>query len=470
MPSGLLTLFGRAIKARKQAQAWYKSAHLDDLGHAHFIYILTKVQDILRPLVPVVQTTRPDKTRSPDDESTANRFTKLTVEEIAQEETEDSDANIAKLPPVVPAQIEQNDRDTEDEFFFAIRLFLKGIHELQNVVQEAWFKRQDFNMDLMASGLLANMAIDLVRRAEDQLESLLVRHRQYPISLFPVWTLPALLYYHYHPLPDTINVRDAVYPSGVDVTMEDMEYDEIHANWCFWPVSTSLKLCVNNASRHRVLDIEESHLASAGGNKNSDIKRTYKLAKMLQTYTMTTKKIPAQDEVTRGMKLLFQQVTSKDKSIPIWVVFGMQTLLDIQDIMDFSMGEGKGPNVPYNNLKGVFGRQIHEAWPQFGWWRPPFAVCMNKTSIALYEKCKVEMYESEDELLRDDPSAIMYNPIRCGLLKYGIHRTIHRCGLELERESGLCLVMAHLYTAVHKTLVFGNENIHPLRISADILI
>lgn len=183
---------------------------------------------------------------------------------------------------------------------------------------------------------------------------------------------------------------------------------------------------------------------------------------------MTTKKIPAQDEVTRGMKLLFQQVTSKDKSIPIWVVFGMQTLLDIQDIMDFSMGEGKGYNVPYNNLRGVKVKQALFAYLQ--WW-PTFALCRNKTSMALLKKCLNDMDEIEEvELKRDDLSAIKYNPIRCGLLKYDLHRTMHRCGLELERESGLCVVMAHLYTAVYTTLVVGNENIHRLWILADIPI
>ena len=42
-------------------------------------------------------------------------------------------------------------------------------------------------------------------------------------------------------------------------------------------------------------------------------------------------------QVTRGMKLMFT-----DKVIPIWVTFGIQTLLDIQDIIDYRIGEGEG--------------------------------------------------------------------------------------------------------------------------------
>jgi pyruvate/2-oxoglutarate dehydrogenase complex dihydrolipoamide acyltransferase (E2) component len=46
VPSPLLTVFGRAIKARKEAQAWYKAANLEDEGHHHFISILSRVQEI----------------------------------------------------------------------------------------------------------------------------------------------------------------------------------------------------------------------------------------------------------------------------------------------------------------------------------------------------------------------------------------------------------------------------------------
>ena len=40
----------------------------------------------------------------------------------------------------------------------------------------------------------------------------------------------------------------------------------------------------------------------------------------------------------------------KENEIPIWTQFGIQILLGLQYIMDFSMGKGDGPNVSYNNL------------------------------------------------------------------------------------------------------------------------
>jgi hypothetical protein len=137
VPSALLTVFGRAIKARKEAQAWYKSAQLEDEGNGHhFIDILSRVQEVLRPLVPAAKVSKPETTKSSRENGVKNRFSELTVEEAADSATKGNTNPEASLPPVV-AEIEQSDEEAEKEFFFAIHSFLKGIHEIQDVVQEA---------------------------------------------------------------------------------------------------------------------------------------------------------------------------------------------------------------------------------------------------------------------------------------------------------------------------------------------
>ena len=43
----------------------------------------------------------------------------------------------------------------------------------------------------------------------------------------------------------------------------------------------------------------------------------------------------------------------KTREILIWATFGIQLLLDIQDIMDYSMGKGEGYNVSFNCMRRV---------------------------------------------------------------------------------------------------------------------
>jgi hypothetical protein len=207
-----------------------------NLSHHHFVVILSRVQEVLRPLVPAAKVAKPE----PRATGVENRFSGLTVEEAADFATKANTNLEATLPPVVAAEIEQSDEEAEEKFSFAIHSFLKGIHEIQNIVQEAWFKRQDFTMDPMAAALLSDNSIDLVKRAEAELDLLLKRPTRFPASKFPVWCLPALLYHHYHPLSNDLNIRDAVFPSEVYIRVEDDDYDKIHANWCFWPVYTGL--------------------------------------------------------------------------------------------------------------------------------------------------------------------------------------------------------------------------------------
>jgi hypothetical protein len=246
----------------------------------------------LRPLISIAKVVKLENTNGVD-----NRFSNLTVEEAADTPSKENTKPQATLPPVVAAEIEQSEEEAEEELFLAIHSFLAGIHEIQDVVQDSWFKTQDFNRNPMASALLANTAIDLVRRAESELDLLLKRPSKYLALKFPVWCLPALIYHHYHALPDDVSIQDLVVPSEVSTRANENDYDKIHANWCFWSVYTGLRFCVNRIKKFPHLDANEEELQAIGANSVTDIKRTFKLAKEFRVYTSTHKRVWAQDEV-----------------------------------------------------------------------------------------------------------------------------------------------------------------------------
>jgi hypothetical protein len=300
-------------------------------------------------------------------------------------------------------------------------------------------------MDVLAATLLSNTAIDLVRCAEGKLDLLLKRPSKYPASKLPVWCLLALLYHHHHPLPDDVNIRDAVVPSDVIIRANVDDYDKMHANWCFWPVYTGLRFCVNRVKKFKYLDANEAELESIGAHSVKDIKRTFDLAKEFRIYASANQRFWAQDEVTRGMKLMFT-----DHCIPIWVTFGIQTLLDIQDINDYRMGEGKGYNVPYNHLRARLDTEL-DAWRlEFKEWKPPFSSQLGKDTRS-WQECSLRRGNIgvyHDLIEHNDIPAIKFNPIRCGLMNYDLYLQLHECGFHLEMFSGLASVLGHLYTAV----------------------
>lgn len=123
---------------------------------------------------------------------------------------------------------------------------------------------------------------------------------------------------------------------------------------------------MNRVKKFPYLDANEAELEAIGADSVKDIKRTFDLANEFRIYTSIHKRFWAQDKVTLGMKLTFT-----DHVIPIWVTFGIQTLLDIQHINDYRIGEGNGYNVPYNHMRGTLNDEM-DAWKEFAEWEPPF--------------------------------------------------------------------------------------------------
>ncbi|KAF1976076.1 hypothetical protein BU23DRAFT_631418 [Bimuria novae-zelandiae CBS 107.79] len=453
VPSALMTLFGRAIKAQKDAVAWYKSSQQDDAGHIRFINVLEETAKTLRPLIKVLKSQTNGNKASSGMDSIHNRFSKLTVEEATDAATNAQTQNIeTRLPPVASVQIEQSDSEAEEEFFFAFYSFLKGLHELQDVVQEAWFRWQNFNIDLIAAALLTNTVIDLVRHAESEFDLLLKRPSKYLASMFPVWSLPALLYHRHHPSPDGIGIRDVVLPSDVHVTIQENDYEKMHANWCLWPVYTGLRYCVNRIKKSEPMDADEDELAAIGADTVGDIKRISNLAKEFRMYACATKNFFEQDEVTRSMKLIFSNYR-----IPIWTTFGIQLLLNIQDIMDFSMREGKGHKIPFDSLQRILDEEL-ENWHNFEEWELLFKPSVEDTgSKAQRELVKESLRTYNDIIGHQMTPAIEYNTIRCGLIKYDLSSTLHEAGRHLEQFMCYVSTTAHLYTANMENVLYGQD-------------
>jgi hypothetical protein len=239
VPKALEKVFNRAIKARRMVWSWFESAqkgHTSNRRHSHFIDVLVKAMKALKPLIP-----QDSNDGELDYVPVQNRFTSLSVEETDPYDDLIPEVRQQTLPKVATGSIEQGEEGIEEEFFFAIESFLKELDEIRMFVLGEWLEYFETGKGLTRAALLANTAVDLVRSAEYQLGHALIRPKKYPANKFPVWTLPALLYYRSHERFQDQSPDLFVTPS-LRVVSEDALHRCDQERYCFWNVYAALKI------------------------------------------------------------------------------------------------------------------------------------------------------------------------------------------------------------------------------------
>ncbi|KAF1968052.1 hypothetical protein BU23DRAFT_602500 [Bimuria novae-zelandiae CBS 107.79] len=221
VPPGLESLFKRLLKLHRQANQFHESRNTEerdlasDASHRYFNGVLQETVDILRPLLSGSPKTSkfPRATASVEAinlvEDAIHKFSSLNIAGSSRDyvppidtrvppEDSQSDATIEqeikRLPEVKTVVVEMNEDQQEDEFFVLIEMFIGEIHEIREPLIKWWTAYKAGTMELSIVAVLTNVAIDLVRQAELEFEQFLVRPKKFPAALFPVSTLPILLY------------------------------------------------------------------------------------------------------------------------------------------------------------------------------------------------------------------------------------------------------------------------------------
>ncbi|KAF2877706.1 hypothetical protein BDV95DRAFT_480836 [Massariosphaeria phaeospora] len=459
VPGALSRLFTRAIKARQKAAEWFGSSHENTIvdesnrTHAHFVDILQKVAAILRPLVPEPEPRkatqqRPHKSKPSATHKLSNVFSHLVVEDTHELDDTQGDENgasdtatkydepLESLPPVNPVEIHQDETEIEAEFFFAVQSFITTVHDVRDMVQETWFEYKDGKVDSIKASLIANTAIDLVRHAESEFDLLLKRPTKYPAQTFPVWSLPALLFLHQHPgFVEHNDILEFCLPSGL---MMPRSQNCTHVYWCLWPVYSGLKYYLDATLRGKkpktdVLNVSRSAFDPVNG-AHEDAWRTIKLAEKFRHITVQHKSVVSIDEITRGMAYMF-----KSRTVPIWVTFGMQILLDVQDILGPSQVEA-----PFQELHDFLDYQIAATEALRQSWSLPFGTGDVEGPDLDFIASRLEQSKS---ISGDSCDSLRQNPFRCGLFRYDANVQLRESWLALEFQTAQICVMAHLYTA-----------------------
>jgi hypothetical protein len=163
VPPALQRVFDRVILARTKAVKWFDESQSSDHGsnkrHSYFIGILDQASKLLQPLISRLESVS-------EYIKVHNRFAGLTVEETDPLDKLIIEVKEKQLPNVDPIPIKQDDEEVEDEFFFAIALFVEDTYRVRGYIVREWEEYKQTGEGLTRTAILSNTAVDLVRSAK----------------------------------------------------------------------------------------------------------------------------------------------------------------------------------------------------------------------------------------------------------------------------------------------------------------
>ncbi|KAE9993616.1 hypothetical protein Vi05172_g7776 [Venturia inaequalis] len=187
VPPTIFHTLDRAISVRKAHTAWYANFAKECDQHMHFVKVLEEVRNILHPLLRKRTSRAPTK---PSLASSANqenqqptttlhtRFDLLGMEDLPDDDDASNDDSPA--PPSVSAaqngntvthvQVVIPNDDQLAEQHFKVWCFFEDLNSLRSLIEKTWTDYHDEKLDLIPATLTTNIAVDLVRSMEAELQ------------------------------------------------------------------------------------------------------------------------------------------------------------------------------------------------------------------------------------------------------------------------------------------------------------
>lgn len=359
VPTTLVRVLDRAILLRKNFSA-ETGSNIFDEGHAYFRGILEKTREVLKPRSPSEtvndRLTKPvsaidaaDVARSEDIQ---NIFDKLDLEEPSQEFLDSPDV----VPSSQPGKERQPNYEvealqTKEEEYLAVHCLLEDVKHIRRFLCALWGNYQD-GMDLIATSITVNTAIDFVRTLEQDPVSRFPAKRDYEDMIRPFFMVQCA---HRGQDPNHRQRRDDMFNMAVYDLLEDIiqsgsvpQYKPGHFGYRDTRLPWSQK-----SPRDQIHD---DRLVLLEGFPD------------LVLLSMIRSKSPlAEDELMRGVRTM-----SPGKDIPLWLVFAAQCFLDAQHELKEAISNGHDQlKASANSLKASIEENLkfHESvrivnWPK----------------------------------------------------------------------------------------------------------
>jgi hypothetical protein len=487
MPHGFLNLIRRCIIARSSTTDWYASNTTEEDSdteektdsHSHFTSVLEDVFRTLMTSFPAANAaggnSRTTETQSGQQQTTndaktaplANLFELLAVEgaddDLARDEdvsADDSTAPESKAPPgtLKPRyEIEHDDNDVEEEFFFALQLFFCDLHRLKFVLEELWERYRDGEIDLTVAAVATNTAFDLVRKAESDF----LREMPIPAKFSQFSRGGDLCYLNYIDISAKQGCRpeDTERPGDL---FDFNRYDDVEH--CFLVPYLCLKQfgmeVEERNGRIPMMSVEQERRLVSGprsdltGRERHEEDSTVLLSSVAVIASfVSVSNAPSEDEFCVGIRQLV-----KKQKLPLWLIFAAQNYLDVHHILRTDVGRG----LEELQTAGTAARATLEQHFRFMKAnkcelrdRKDESTCreimkdVEEWGCTTQEAKYLNKYSTRKSGVRWDANCVVKkHPLLAGILKFGLHLTIQWEGILLVNSITTILSVAHLYNAV----------------------
>lgn len=366
MPLNILRVVQRAIHARKRCADWFRKTGAKDEasieGHDHFINVLENALAILLPCCPKsAQTSKQEqkpKTSALEPESShnlSNRFGMLNVEDtndivldLAASDISATSATKKSSKATTPHSSDVYELEIQHgtDLAFLIFCFFEDLHRIQDFIKETWGKQKAGTVDLETAAVTTNIALDIVRRAEEDIIATAPAMLAKPRSFQAI----AMVIFHADALAkgddvdkrlsssDTLKITEFdefIYLSTARILMKYEQISSFKIEQYPLPVPP---VRMSYISRPELLVLPEVKRW-----EEEDVRLTQMLMDMSShdvfQKVFKDRKEPVQDELSTGLHKL------RNGEVSVWIVFAARVCLDIQAILGEKVGK------PYETLK-----------------------------------------------------------------------------------------------------------------------
>ena len=342
VPQVIVGLIRSAITLRKRCADWFQGnianeeVTADNSKHTHFIGVLERVLNILEPNSSSGSTdsAQPTHTQSSARTQTeldtlTNIYDVLSIDDYDDCATMPETAAVAEnvasrqTTPQPPRRKSYEMETTDDEILLAYFCFFSDLNELRKAIQTLWLRYKDRSLDLMTVSVTTNIAINLVRLAEQDLPS--------PDSIRS-------------PLDESVQKFIGMI-SGNNPHNDDKPDDVVKrsrsdlAEWLFEPIQTALRDFCDGIQRDGLTitacgfwdpSLDRTLLTA------SDKDRLLLFESLIEFFPWTQMDgKPVQDELTQGLAGIFS-----GKPDMFWVGYAAQIFVDIHNTLGDDVGRG----------------------------------------------------------------------------------------------------------------------------------
>ncbi|KAH7128876.1 hypothetical protein EDB81DRAFT_808444 [Dactylonectria macrodidyma] len=475
IPSSLMTALERTIRVRKSFSARLNKVQQNlsnqpDASHAHFVSVLERVCHVLRqcavgsgdtsetaPLDAATKAVRNGSTKR-DKPPGYNIFDLLEVFEPSDDFSTEPDV-VAPAPSSLPIDLEytpEYNEDSEAECIFAFTALLKDLFSLREEIRDLWQNYSSGKLDLAATAVGVNMALELARSMEEEMAPLLKKHGG-AIALLPK-------------IFDGVCQSLGINPLKKELPSDDMNFAcyDIGASF-LWNVASLLDAIRITAPRgsqamprytgsHGWFDAQTAHLETMT-NRERWAQDKAALLEVVPDLDMLfeLKGVQVHDEFARGFQIMF-----KTQQVPLWLCFAAQNYLDTLRLLGPDVKKPLEEFYYFNeSMASVVDRAAkvkHSDDVDKELDNLCHMASVTKNGVDIFTAYRKALYHGSGyESENWTSSFLLHNPVFCGLwIHYGRVR-MHQTGAKYHAKPGAVLHSVQLYTAIQQQQQLQNS-------------